>query len=169
MAHIFILATLNYLGINVRPTLETFHTLPDRNAFWQLFKISKMATKRSFIGPPLFFTGPPTFSSVVGWPLTSFTESGKMLFKVLHKHGKYKIKMYLYLHVFPMELLMLALIDIFIYPVQLTVYNSTLFNLIVFILLSSWNIYIIVHGKHFFFMIFILTYVLWLLSFTVMR
>ena len=39
-----------------------------------------------------------------------------LLGEVLHKHDKYKIKMYL--HVFPVELLMLALIDIFIiYPV----------------------------------------------------
>ena len=35
-----------------------------------------MVIQRSFIGPPIFFTGPPTFSSVEDRGLTSFAESG---------------------------------------------------------------------------------------------
>ena len=42
----------------------------------QLFPILNMVIQRSFIGPPIFFTGPPTFSSVKDRGLTSFAESG---------------------------------------------------------------------------------------------
>ena len=34
-----------------------------------------MIAYRRFIGPPIFFTGPPTLSSVVDLGLTSFAES----------------------------------------------------------------------------------------------
>ena len=41
----------------------------------QLFPILNMVIQRSFIGPPIFFTGPPTFSLVEDRGLTSFAES----------------------------------------------------------------------------------------------
>ena len=53
----------------------------------QLFPILNMVIQRSFIGPPIFFTGPPTFSSVEDRGLTSFAESAlkiRVNFKLLH-------------------------------------------------------------------------------------
>ena len=43
--------------------------------FLQLFPILNMVISRTFIGPPTFFTGPFTFSSVEDWGLTSLADS----------------------------------------------------------------------------------------------
>ena len=43
--------------------------------FLQLFPILNMVIWGSFIGPPIFFTGPLSFSSVEDRGLTSFAES----------------------------------------------------------------------------------------------
>ena len=45
------------------------------NQFFTTFSNFKHVIYRSFIGPPIFFTGPPTFSSVEARGLTSFPDS----------------------------------------------------------------------------------------------
>ena len=56
------------------------------NQLFTTFSNFKHGYIRSFIGPPIFFTGPPTFSSVKDRGLTSFAESDIYIYLYIYRY-----------------------------------------------------------------------------------
>ena len=85
-SYAFLAPTHRYLGVlckngkQIADTAKTFHALPDRKSiFYNFFPMLNMIIWRIFIGPLIFFTGPPTFSSVEDRGLTSFAKSAEIV------------------------------------------------------------------------------------------